>query len=106
MLRNVSNFLSTNITTGRVTIPLTVFPLKCSWWDCGGGGDGDDNGGGGGGVDGDDDGVVDDKGNDTDVVIQQLVTSDGSDGTQNDPGHPENEWEWLSRRLGGPQGLK
>ena len=26
-------------------------------------------------------------------VIQQLVTSDGSDGTQNDPGHPENEWE-------------
>ena len=21
------------------------------------------------------------------------VTSDGSDGTQNDPGHPENEWE-------------
>ena len=26
-------------------------------------------------------------------VIQRLVTSDGSDGTQNDPGHPENEWE-------------
>ena len=26
-------------------------------------------------------------------VIKQLVTSDGSDGTQNDPGHPENEWE-------------
>ena len=26
-------------------------------------------------------------------VKQQLVTSDGSDGTQNDPGHPENEWE-------------
>ena len=23
-------------------------------------------------------------------VIQRLVTSDGSDGTQNDPGHPEN----------------
>ena len=70
MLRNVSNFLSTNITTGRVTIPLTVFPLKCSWWDCdggGGGGYGDDNGGGDGGVDGDDDGVVDDKGNATDV---------------------------------------
>ena len=69
MLRNVSNFLSTNITTGRVTIPLTVFPLKCTWWDCDGGGDnGDDNdGGGGGGVDGDDDGVIDDKGNATDV---------------------------------------
>ena len=71
MLRNVSNFLSTNITTGRVTIPLTVFPLKCSWWDCdggGGGGDnGDDNDGGGGEVDGDDDGVIDDKGNATDV---------------------------------------
>ena len=33
-------------------------------------------------------------------IIQRLVTSDGSDGTQNDPGHPENEWEWLSRRLG------
>ena len=60
MLRNVSNFLSTNITTGRVTIPLTVFPLKCTWWDCGGGG-------GGGEVDGDDDGVIDDKGNATDV---------------------------------------
>ena len=73
MLRNVSNFLSTNITTGRVTIPLTVFPLKCSWWDCddgggGGGGDnGDDNYGGGGEVDSDDDGVIDDKGNATDV---------------------------------------
>ena len=25
-------------------------------------------------------------------VIQRLVTSDGSDGTQNDPGHPDNEW--------------
>ena len=25
-------------------------------------------------------------------VIQQLVTSDGSDGNQNDLGHPENEW--------------
>ena len=24
----------------------------------------------------------------------------GQMGTQNDPGHPENEWEWLSRRLG------
>ena len=71
MLRNVSNFLSTNITTGRVTIPLTVFPLKCSWWDCdngGGGGDnGDDNDGGGGEVDSDDDGVIDNKGNATDV---------------------------------------
>ena len=85
MLRNVSNFLSTNITTGRVTIPLTVFPLKCSWWDCDGGGrgggdNGDDNDGGGGGggggddngddndgeVDGDDDCVIDDKGNATD----------------------------------------
>ena len=30
-------------------------------------------------------------------VIQRLVTSDGSDGTQNDPGHPENEW-WESGR--------
>ena len=39
-------------------------------------------------------------------VIQWLVTSDGSDGTRNDPGRPENEWEWLSRCLGGPQGLK
>ena len=85
MLRNVSNFLSTNITTGRVTIPLTVFPLKCSWWDCddggrggdngddndgdgGGGGDnGDDNDGGGGEVDSDDDGVIDNKGNATDI---------------------------------------
>ena len=69
MLRNVSNFLSTNITTGRVTIPLTVFPLKCTWWDCdGGGGDNDDdNDGGGDEVDGDEDGVIDDKGNATDV---------------------------------------
>ena len=25
-------------------------------------------------------------------VIQPLVTSDGSDGNQNDPGHPDNEW--------------
>ena len=25
-------------------------------------------------------------------VIQRLVTSDGSDGTQNVPGHPDNEW--------------
>ena len=25
-------------------------------------------------------------------VMQRLVTSDGSDGTQNDPGHPDNEW--------------
>ena len=39
-------------------------------------------------------------------VIQRLVTSDGSDGTQNDPGHPDIEWGWHSRRLGGPQGLK
>ena len=66
MLRNVSNFLSTNITTGRVTIPLTVFPLRCTWCDVDGGGDdnGDDNDGGGGEVDDDDDG---DKGNPTDV---------------------------------------
>ena len=35
-------------------------------------------------------------------VIQQLVTSDGSAGTQNDPGHPDNEWGWLSRCLWGP----
>jgi len=35
-------------------------------------------------------------------VIQRLVTSDGSNGTQNDPGHPDNEWGWRSRRLGGP----
>ena len=29
-----------------------------------------------------------------------------SDGTQNDPGYPGNELVWLSRRLGGLQGLK
>ena len=39
-------------------------------------------------------------------VIQRLVTSNWSDWTQNDPGHPDNEWGWLLRRLGGPQGLK
>ena len=38
-------------------------------------------------------------------IIQWWVTSDGSDGTQNDPGHPDNEWGWLSRRLGGPHAL-
>ena len=27
------------------------------------------------------------------LVIQQLVTSDGTDGTQNYPGHLDNEWE-------------
>ena len=75
MLRNVSNFLSTNITTGRVTIPLTVFPLKCSWWDCDGGGrgggdNGDDNDGGGGEVDSDDDG---NKGNATDVEGEDIL---------------------------------
>ena len=36
--------------------------------------------------------------------IQRLVTSDVSDGTQNDPGHLDNEWGWLSGRLGGPRG--
>ena len=35
-------------------------------------------------------------------VIQWLVTSDESYGTQNGPGHPVNEWGWLSRRLGVP----
>ena len=40
------------------------------------------------------------------AVIQRLVTSDGSDGTQNDPWHPCNEWGRLSRRLEGPRGLK
>ena len=40
-------------------------------------------------------------------VSQRLVTSDGPDGTLNDPGHPDIQWGWLSsRRLGGPQGLK
>ena len=68
MLRNVSNFLSTNITTGRVTISLTVFPLKCTCWDCDVDGGGDDNGDDNDGeVDGDDDCVIDDKGNATDV---------------------------------------
>ena len=33
-------------------------------------------------------------------VIQRLVTSDGSDVTRNDPGHPDNEWGWLSRHIG------
>ena len=35
-------------------------------------------------------------------VIQQLVTSDGSAGTQNDPGLSDNEWGWLFRCLWGP----
>ena len=32
-----------------------------------------------------------------------MVTSDGSDGTQNDPGHPDNEWGSAFRGSSGAQ---
>ena len=37
-------------------------------------------------------------------TVYYCVTSDESDGTQNYPGHPTNEWGWLPRRLGALRG--